>query len=202
MIEIINTMALDNAMSRKYGEFWFLQKSFKKTYGEKQLKEKIIIPKILLEFEQISNLPHYKFNNHAKLGLLGELLVKYTIGGTLSDDVFDTAKDLILEDGSTAEVKVAGYFQKTGEFFIKDNKTQSTIYKLTSVDHVYFIERKKKTIVLHKNTKSDYRFYRNWNCLFAPAAHFEEVAVFEDALLHNLFLELSDHRFDQNYMRN
>ena len=199
---IRNPMALDNAMSREYGEFWFLQESFKRTYSKSQLVEKIIVPKILSSFKQISEQTHYKSNNNAKLGLLGELLVKYIIGGTLSDDLYDSEKDLILEDGSTAEVKVATYFQKTGEFFIKDNASQTTIQKLTSVDHVYFIERKKKTIVLHKNTKSDYRFYRNWNCLFAPAAHFEEVAVFEDALLHSLFLELSDHRFDQNYMRN
>lgn len=205
MIEIRNSESLNFAMSKKFGKYWYLQESFKRTYGENQLIEKIIIPKILSDFKNLCREIHYRHSKKALLGLLGELVVKYFVGGELSDDKFDSEKDIVLENGCIIEVKVVSYYHKENAFLLKDNKTKTTINKLVNVDYVYVIERKKNTIVLYRNTKKD-NYVRHdidsWNSILAPSDDFEEVAVMTDQTVHALFLKLSHERFDKSYMRN
>lgn len=203
--DIYSPVGLDIAMTRKLNnEFWYLEESFKSLYGKKQLLEVIIVQKILSEFKELSNKEHYRHNQKALLGLLGELTTKYCVGGKLSDNLYDQNKDMMSLDKRLIEVKVVSYFHMTDSLYIKDNYTNTTIKKLKSVDDVYCVERKKNSIVLHRSINKDFESKKlRWGtCIFAPISDFEEIASINNSELHGLFLKFSDKNFNRKFMRN
>ena len=76
--------------------------------------------------------------NAEKIGSLGEDFICKLLCGRLSDDVFDTEKDIILSDGTTVEVKTQVRSRKTNSFTIEDKPSQ--MRKSQSVDKLLFVE--------------------------------------------------------------
>lgn len=77
--------------------------------------------------------------NRHTLGKIGELIILKHLGGELSDDSYDYDKDLILPDGSTAEVKTQTRFKKVDAFTADVNRA-TNINKCLTVDKLFFIE--------------------------------------------------------------
>ena len=77
-------------------------------------------------------------NKHI-LGYIGECLVAKYFGATLSADRFDSEKDMILPDGSSAEVKTQIRYRQLGAFTVKADKS-TNLNKCLKVDRLFFVE--------------------------------------------------------------
>lgn len=81
--------------------------------------------------------------NKAKLGYIGEVLVKGHFGGVLSTWMFDPKKDLTFPDGKHGEVKAQNRNAKLNVFSIRaptETKYKNQIVKCQEVEKLYFVE--------------------------------------------------------------
>lgn len=120
---------------------------------------------ILKEFNNLIKLSHYN-TDEAKLGLLGELLIQDIYGGELSEDLFDSSKDLVIK-GVEVEVKTQARWKLRNAFTIPGTSHQ--INKCKSVQELYFVEPGKNfniriykaPAVQKRNFKTVYDNYNN-----------------------------------------
>ena len=81
--------------------------------------------------------------NRDKLGNIGEKIVAHYIGGRLSEDRFDSKKDLVLYDEKAAEAKTQSRHVKKNIFSIRapsGGKNRNQIFKCQTVEKLYFVE--------------------------------------------------------------
>lgn len=78
--------------------------------------------------------------NERRLGKLGERFVASVFNGRLSEDWFDPEKDLILEDGTTVEVKTQVRYRKKNAFTVYQTPTNNNLRKCLTVDKLLFVE--------------------------------------------------------------
>ena len=81
--------------------------------------------------------------NKDKLGNIGEQIVSYYIGGTLSENKFDDKKDLVLDTLENCEVKTQSRHTTKNVFSIRapsGAKNKNQIFKCQNVERLYFIE--------------------------------------------------------------
>ena len=76
--------------------------------------------------------------NQQMVGDLGEIVFQACFGGIMSDDQFDSTKDLVL-DGKTVEIKTQCRYKNIDAFTV--NKAHSTnLRKCLTVDRLIFVE--------------------------------------------------------------
>lgn len=71
--------------------------------------------------------------------MIGEMIVLKHLGGNPSLDAYDHEKDLILPDGSSAEVKTQTRFRKVDAFTAELEKT-TNLKKCLTVNRLFFVE--------------------------------------------------------------
>jgi len=79
----------------------------------------------------------------AKLGYIGEVLVKTYFGGVLSTWMYDSEKDLTFSDGKLGEAKAQNRNVKLNVFSIRaptETTYKNQIVKCQEVDKLYFVE--------------------------------------------------------------
>lgn len=81
-----------------------------------------------------------------KLGHLGELLVSKLLGGTLSEDKFDSNKDLTLSDGTPVEVKTQNRHPTKNLLTIRAEK-EINFRKCLTVQRLIFVEFDKTNFI-------------------------------------------------------
>jgi hypothetical protein len=77
--------------------------------------------------------------NKEKLGQLGEHLFIHVFGGKLSENKYDTSRDLIL-DGKDIEVKTQNRHPTQDTFAVSSSKHLQNVLKCMVVDRLIFIE--------------------------------------------------------------
>ena len=77
-------------------------------------------------------------NSHL-LGYIGECVVAKYFGATMSKDRYDDEKDMILPDGTFAEVKTQNRFKRVNAFTVDADKS-SNLNKCLTVDKLFFVE--------------------------------------------------------------
>jgi phosphosulfolactate synthase (CoM biosynthesis protein A) len=94
------------------------------------------------------------------IGEIGENLVQIFLGGTLSEDKYDSVKDLILNDGTFVEVKTQPRWQKHQCFTLNGYK-EINLKKCQDVDRLIFVEPTKsgKILLFEAPEKSQRNFY-------------------------------------------
>lgn len=82
-------------------------------------------------------------NNKDKLGNIGEQIVAYYLGGTLSENKYDDKKDLVLDTLENCEVKTQSRHVTKNLFSIRAptaSKNKNQIFKCQTVEKLYFVE--------------------------------------------------------------
>ena len=77
-------------------------------------------------------------NSHL-LGYIGECVVAKYFDATMSKDRYDDEKDMILPDGTFAEVKTQNRFKRINAFTVDADKS-SNLNKCLTVDKLFFVE--------------------------------------------------------------
>lgn len=90
---------------------------------------------ILNEYLLLSKNTHYN-STESKLGLLGEIIVKHIFNAEMSEDLYDSSKDMTAE-GLNIEVKTQARWKKLNCFTIWKNQN---IRKCLTVDKLIFVE--------------------------------------------------------------
>ena len=82
--------------------------------------------------------PQYK-TKAEKLGYLGEALVSHHFGGDMSDDKYDTEKDIRLLVGQNVQVKTQNR-NKYRNVFSVDSMSKSAFENCMTIDRLIFVE--------------------------------------------------------------
>jgi hypothetical protein len=80
------------------------------------------------------------------IGQIGEQIVQNVYGGVLSEDKYDSVKDLVLDDGTLVEVKTQPRWQKENCFTLDYNK-KVNYNKCLNVDKLIFVEPTKSGFI-------------------------------------------------------
>ncbi|MFW9601036.1 MAG: hypothetical protein ACMV1B_01815 [Prevotella sp.] len=77
--------------------------------------------------------------NNQIIGTLGEVWYQALFGGTLSEDRYDSTRDLTQSDGCSVEIKTQQRWRKRGAFTVQCSHT-ANLHKCMNVDRLIFIE--------------------------------------------------------------
>jgi hypothetical protein len=130
------------------------------------------------------------------IGEIGENIVKDILGGTLSQDKYDSEKDLILNDGTLVEIKTQPRWQKY-QCFTLDGYNEINLIKCLTVDRLIFVEPtlSGKILIFEAPEKSQRNFYTKYAgnnkrfCLDVNTCKI--IHVYEDKELNEILVELS-----------
>lgn len=90
--------------------------------------------------------------NQEVLGTIGEIYYQALFGGFLSNDKFDSEKDLVQADNKTVEIKVQSRFRGLNAFTL-NKKHKTNLNKCLIVDRLIFIEYSlSDTIIVYECT--------------------------------------------------
>ena len=81
-----------------------------------------------------------KLTNHGRVGQIGEMLIAKRYGGTLSKDPYDEEKDMVMADGSYAEIKTQARWVKKQCFTVDETFTGNQLHKCENVEHFIIVE--------------------------------------------------------------
>ena len=92
------------------------------------------------------------------IGEIGEKHVIERLGGTLSEDKYDTEKDLTLPNGQKAEVKTQARWKTENSFTVDETYTNNNLRKCLNVEKLFFVEPgKNRTIRIYEALSREYR---------------------------------------------
>jgi hypothetical protein len=104
-----------------------------------------------------------QITNQEKLGIIGENLYILYFGGVLSDDKFDSEKDIIEEDGTKVEIKTQPRWKKENCFTLNFYK-KVNYNKCLNVDKLIFIEPTKSGYInFYEAPSKEKRFFYTKN---------------------------------------
>jgi hypothetical protein len=131
------------------------------------------------------------------IGEIGENIVKDVLGGTLSENKYDSAKDLVLNDGTFIEIKTQPRWQKH-QCFTLDGYNETNLKKCQNVDRLIFVEPtlQGKILLFEAPEKSQRKFniiYAGRNKRFCLDVNTCKIIhVYEDKELNDLLISLSN----------